>query len=203
MILKTTILDREVANKIKSGQGEFEFSSGVNILVGNNGSGKSTLMRTIIDEFNRIKDKTSDRKKLDLIANLDREVMLYSPEQILKSMVDNTADSTTINTISQSQGELLRLYLKSILPVDGNAIVFMDEPETGLSQQAIVTLCEEIRQKKNTQFIIASHNIFFWLHLGANIISLDQDKDYVKNSLLVLDSMVSSKLKEISKDKPS
>ena len=203
MILKATILDREVKNKIKSGQDEFEFTSGVNILVGNNGSGKSTLIRTILDEFNRIKNKTNDRKKLDLIANLDRTVMLYSPEQILKSMVDNTADPTTINTISESQGGLLRLYLQSILPVDGNAIVFMDEPETGLSQQAIVTLCEEIRQKKNTQFIIASHNIFFWLLLGANIISLDQDKDYVKNSLLVLDSMVSSKLREISKDKPS
>ena len=162
----------------RMGSTNFKFEEGVNIIVGDNGSGKSTLLQAIMATI------AGTEKGLNLIRDPDVQVNLFSSEEMTRSMVkaDASAEPSFLSNNNRSHGQLLFDTLKSIEGLGSNRVILIDEPEMALSIDNLGEVAKLIQQKakEGVQFIISSHHPLVWTIAGANFVSMDGDKGYVK-----------------------
>lgn len=165
-----------------------QFTSGLNVLVGQNGSGKSRLLKAISECPECQRDESSQTN-----------YCLFNTETMNPHTSDNFVDGNTgavlkTRGIFSSHGEIMRASLSTFVFNPGDCLL-IDEPESGQDIQWIVkirkgldTLC-----KKGCQVIIASHHPVFWK--STNVIELN--KGYVGNALKIYRSTVETFLSTI------
>lgn len=135
-----------------------------NIVVGNNGAGKSTLIKLL--QYQRMKQLIHNGY-IKVEGLRDQKVLTNVAEgfRVPKSQFVDSRREVYINKLNQkSHGEAWKTQLEAMKQrVKPNSFVIMDEPETALSVEAQVDLCEWlIREKqKNPELgcLIATHSL--------------------------------------------
>lgn len=140
----------------------------VNLLVGNQGTGKSTLLNLIYNKDSKLKLELSSYT----IEN-DADLFFFDSEKqnprILNPNEFTNADGTdkgigfknAITTHFKSHGEILKRYTVDALRKASNCIVFLDEPESGLSIRNQYNLIKSLDTalSNNCQIFISTHCI--------------------------------------------
>lgn len=157
--------------------------SDVNILVGNQGCGKSTML-------NLLKLKHSD---IDVVISNETikngaDTFYFDTEKDNPRTKDpqfytNPNGSNKgigfkagLATYYKSHGEVMELFVISALLKASNSVIFLDEPESGLSITNQFKLVDAVNAavKNNCQLFIATHS--YILIKSFNVISLEHNK---------------------------
>lgn len=158
----------------------FTFDPEITLLVGDQGSGKSTLLSALHSMENWLTIKLSEQCLSEGCSTyfFDTEKMNPRMQQDLSGILNQNVYKQHIYSHFRSHGEVLKDWLINPLKnaKNQNAILFIDEPESGLSIRSQYQLLKEIKkQKKNKQFVIATHSIIFMEEIGK-VLSLEHKK---------------------------
>jgi len=170
-----------------------EFENPVTFFVGENGTGKSTLIEAIAVSMGFNAEGGSRDFSFNTSATHSD---LYEHITVVKSIVPedgfflraesfyNTASYLDENSTlqryggvslhEQSHGEaFLSLVLNRF---EGNGLYILDEPESALSPQRLLSLLAAIDElvKKNSQFIIATHSPILMAYPDADIFEFSE-----------------------------
>lgn len=163
-----------------------------NIIVGNNGAGKTTLLNSL----------TSKRRKEILgkylaIENMRKQnVIILSAESFraTKSPFVDSRREVYLNQLNQkSHGEAWKVELERLKKrCNDDTFIIMDEPETALSIESQIELCEWFIDLKNTYrnvgCAISTHSLILIELIGERVIEVPSckvwnAKDYVNIKL--------------------
>ena len=162
-IEKYELLDDFSERKI--GKFSMEFKPGINLIIGENGSGKSTLIKLLIDE-EFVKKHSSLKQKIHLSEETIKNgigFMLFDTEKDNPRIAD-------LQNYSGNFGYALTSHFKShgetIFPIidhikgEENKVVFIDEPEAGISSRNQLLLWEAFKkaEKNGCQLFISTHS---------------------------------------------
>jgi predicted ATPase len=139
------------------------------LLVGDQGCGKSSLLMLLRDnEINHIKIHLSEEVQRNGISTFYFDSESMNPRmQQLDAFTNPNGTSRGIGIAGavsmhfQSHGECIKLMTIEVLKKAKKSIIFLDEPESGLSIKNQYILAYEIRkaEEREVQFIIATHSI--------------------------------------------
>jgi predicted ATPase len=154
------------------------FSHGINIVVGENGSGKSTLLNLLTN--------TSDFKDTFSVKVEPQTTFRFlDTEKHNPRIKNNCADSKNIGfEISSrflSHGETMMPLLSASKDFE-NILLFVDEPEAGLSlrnQKKLLTIFENISLHNNCQIILTTHSYIF-IKSREEVFSMNE-KNWIKS----------------------
>lgn len=183
-----------------SQQGQLNFTKGVTFLVGENGTGKSTLIEAIAvaygfnaeggtRNFNFSTNATHSQLHSHLTLSKRaypkdgfflRAESFYNVATNIQEMDGGGSPSLIdsyggVDLHKQSHGESFLALVQNRF--SGNGIYLLDEPEAALSPNRLMTLLVEIHEleKKNSQFIIATHSPILMTYPGAQVLGLTQE----------------------------
>jgi predicted ATPase len=169
----------------KQGQ-RFNFSKGINLIVGDNGTGKSSILQAMRFHANS-----------DLIG-IERE------KDVEVRAFDFELDNVRINPMKDADGQVSSFQLKSVYRSHGvsnfhtlmllmecqNTLMLLDEPDSALSLKSIpklVDLFRTLASRNNQVIAVVNHpNLITAFH---TVLSLDHDgkqissRDYVSSCL--------------------
>lgn len=172
---------------------DFEIScSDINLFVGNQGCGKSTLLQLLQKNHKDIEVSLSDYVKKNGVKTFyfDSEhdnPRTKNPELFTKPNGENIGIGLggAIASRFQSHGEILEKYTINPLLKAKDCIIFLDEPESGLSITNQFKLIKAIKKtiKNNCQIFMATH--CYPLIQEFNVISLEHweqmsGKEFIK-----------------------
>jgi predicted ATPase len=168
----------------------------LNLLVGDQGSGKSTLLNMMFNHQNN-----GDKIRIDLSEHaMVRSVKTYyfdseKHNPRIKNFNDyGNLDGTSrgigigaaISLRFSSHGEVLVNFTIGGLDKAKDCIIFLDEPEAGLSLRNQFKLTDSINRvlERNCQLFIATHSIIL-ISSFTEVLSLEQkrwtdSKDFIK-----------------------
>lgn len=163
----------------------------ISLLVGENGAGKTTIIEflskgkfrnTKNEKYFTLKD-IEDKKAVSLTAEAFRNVV---------SMVDNRGELRKKQLNNYSHGQAWNIvfdHLENlIISNNGNLFIFIDEPETALSTNSILNLCERIKKLKikypKLGMLIATHSLIIIELLGDELIQVPSLKKIDNNEYL-------------------
>lgn len=139
--------------------------SNVNLLVGDQGSGKSSLLTLLAKNG---QDNGVQKVSFYMIGDTKVESFFFDSELMnprtrhFNDSYDETKDiARAIEATYKSHGEAMRQHLLKPLAMVENAIVMLDEPESGLSlksQKVFADIVDEASETRNCQFIISAHS---------------------------------------------
>jgi predicted ATPase len=163
-IEKVTVL--EDFRTLKSG---FSFSCiGINLLVGDQGSGKSTLLHLLKENSNKLQVELSEDCLKSGITTYFFDTENDNPRtkdpQLYASPSGKNRGIGYGNALMsrfQSHGETIKSLVLNPIKQAENCIVFLDEPESGLSLRNQYKLVDEIHRaiQRNVQFFVATHSL--------------------------------------------
>ncbi len=198
------------------------------VIFGPNGAGKTTLIkvlatimtpssgRVLVDGLNLKNNAEEIRRRIGVVAHqtfLYSNLTAYENLEFYSRMYDVPRRKERIREVVDMVGMTSRLHdrvgtlsrgMQQRLSIARSllhkpAIMLLDEPETGLDQQAISMLWEVLRTegdgKRST--ILTTHNLERGLELGERLLILDKGKIVYEGSGQVLDL---AGLKEAYKD---
>lgn len=184
--------------RFRRGTGKFlgstivRFEPGVNLLVGPNGSGKSTVLVSAEAASKEPKTHAIKLTKKVKARRFDSEQMNPRTVNFMDAMGDPTMFALAWRGKSKSHGQALVPILTTMMDGEiqkqlkarrtGESITMMlDEPESGLDHDALKEFVKVVNKyRKKVQFIIATHSVWLWKNLDANIIVLGHEKGYAK-----------------------
>jgi len=193
-------------------QGEFV------VIFGPNGAGKTTLIkvlatimnpssgRVLVDGLNLKNDAEEIRRRIGVVTHqtfLYGNLTAYENLEFYSRMYDVPRHKERIDEVVAMVGMTSRLYdrvgtlsrgMQQRLSIARSllhkpAIMLLDEPETGLDQQAISMLREALqteREGKRT-IILTTHSLERGLELGDRLLILDKGKIVYEGSRQALD----------------
>ena len=193
-------------------QGEFV------VIFGPNGAGKTTLIkvlatimnpssgRVLVDGLNLKNDAEEIRRRIGVVTHqtfLYSNLTAYENLEFYCRMYDVPRHKERIDEVVAMVGMTSRLYdrvgtlsrgMQQRLSIARSllhkpAIMLLDEPETGLDQQAISMLREALqteREGKRT-IILTTHSLERGLELGDRLLILDKGKIVYEGSRQALD----------------
>lgn len=144
-----------------------EFTTGVNVLVGDQGSGKSTLIGCLADMANLRSKSVKADMKIKIAPNRKRlkkgmDVRWFDFEKHnprTKSHVDGGAD---VASRFMSHGEFNREFIKTLEEDHGEPVLYLlDEPEASLSLSSIAKLIRHLNvatERHGSHVILATHH---------------------------------------------
>jgi predicted ATPase len=153
----------------------YEFTpKSLNLLVGDQGAGKSMFISACTDHADDVLTVKADKGTEFISFNSEKDPMRKkdpnpnSSEEVLASIQERFV----------SHGEALVPYIMGLGNVDGNKVMFLDEPETSMSirsQYAVIELLKELIEKGN-QLFIATHSVLLMEAFQDNIYSMESRK---------------------------
>ena len=167
---------------------KMEFQDGLNVIVGENGSGKSTLLYLLT---------TDDFKELPSIRSIDHEPSIEF--RFLDTEKHNPrikTDCSESKNIGFEIGSHFWSHGETMLPLVlaskdfKNIILFVDEPESGISlsnQKKIFEGLQKASIKNNCQVIITTHS-YIIIKKTPTVFCMDTNQwvnseEYLKNLL--------------------
>ena len=151
---------------------KYNFQPGINLLVGDQGCGKSTLISSLVDCNEEIK------------VNVTREsdYTFFDTENHNPRMVKNLSSTfhngaNVLCSFFESHGETLLPFLTGLKKFK-NRLIFLDEPEAGLSirsQYKVAELLLHLAAKNGNQLFIATHSPIF-METVNDVLSLEHKK---------------------------
>ncbi len=150
---------------------KYNFKPGLNLIVGDQGCGKSTLLRVLTNQVSA--DVNIETAKPSNWYYFDSE---YNNPRI-KSSIEYEKDPVQIlQSKFQSHGEAL---LPMILCIEQakDTIIFLDEPESGLSIRSQLKVIDSIKKaiEQGSQLIISTHSLFL-IDYAGEVLSLEHKK---------------------------
>jgi predicted ATPase len=158
--------------------------SEVNLLVGDQGSGKSTLLGLLRENSKLVKMELSKHCLENGIPTFffDTEKdnpRVKDPQSYTKPTGENVGIGFGAGLMSryQSHGEIMKSLVVGPLKKAENCVVYLDEPESGLSLRNQYALAEEIHNaaKRNVQLFIATHSLIL-IQSVDTVVSLEHGK---------------------------
>lgn len=153
------------------------FKDGINIIVGENGSGKSTLLHLINSDQTEI-------KKIRKIESVEVKTKFFDSERMNPRVKNNSehGDNIVHDIISRfkSHGESLFPIIKAVCDFK-NEVIFIDEPESGLSLLNQKKLIRILKRSVNNgcQIIITTHS--YPIIKGADEVYSMDNKEWVSS----------------------
>ena len=208
---------------------EFEFKNNVTFIIGENGSGKSTFIEAIAVSIGLNPEGGSsylNYHTYDTHSNLFNDLKLTRGPYRNKDSFFLRAESfynaaSELDRISNKYEMLMnyggflheRSHGESFLSVilnrlSGNGLYILDEPESALSINSLYKLMVKMHEleKKNSQFIIATHSPILLAYPGADIYTITENgfeptkyeesmpylltKQFILNRELILDELL-------------
>ena len=177
---------------------EFEFKNNVTFIIGENGSGKSTFIEAIAVSIGLNPEGGSsylNYHTYDTHSNLFNDLKLTRGPYRNKDSFFLRAESfynaaSELDRISNKYEMLMnyggflheRSHGESFLSVilnrlTGNGLYIFDEPESALSINSLYKLMVKMHEleKKNSQFIIATHSPILLAYPGADIYTITEN----------------------------
>lgn len=161
---------------------EFELES-INLLVGNQGCGKSTILKLLSINHKDIKLSLNENTIKNGIKTFYFDSEKDNPRTKDPILYTNVSGGdkgigfkNALLTRWESHGETLQRMIIEPLKNAENCVIFLDEPESGLSLTNQFILIKEIKNavKRGCQFLIATH--CYPLIMEFNVISLEHNK---------------------------
>ncbi len=186
------------------------------VIFGPNGAGKTTLIKLLatimnptsgkvtIDGLDLKKDAEAVRRRIGVVSHqtfLYGNLTAYENLKFYSRMYDVPAYEERIHELATmvemaprlhdrvctlSRGMQQRLAIARCL-LHRPSIMLLDEPETGLDQQAISILWEALQREGETTTILTTHNLERGLELGERLLILDRGKIVYQGSSQLLD----------------
>lgn len=173
-----------------SGQEIKLFQNKFNIIVGNNGAGKTTLLNTL-----------SSKRRREIIGRYieiedmkKQNVLILSSESFRASknpFVDSRREVYLTQLNQKSHGEAWKIELERLKTrCNNDTFIIMDEPETALSVESQIELCEWFialkNQHENIGCAISTHSLILMELIGERVLEVPSGKewlasDYVAN----------------------
>lgn len=154
----------------------YDFLPHINLLVGDQGSGKSTLLTGLRDSAHWIDIELSEqclREGTDSFY-FDTESMNPRIVQSVEHLSSNQGLNAVLSRFT-SHGETLKSLVLDPLKNPQPAVVFLDEPEAGLSLRSQSELFRLIEAATNCQFFIATHS-YVLISKIKKVLSLEHKK---------------------------
>ncbi len=172
---------------------KFDVDHKVTIFIGENGSGKSTLLEALAVGYglnaeggnkNYMFSTKDTHSKLSDYIRISRgymgptESFFFRAESYynVKTYMEDIGIRYGKKAMHDySQGESFLVLLKERL--HGNGLYIFDEPEVALSPQSQMAMLCKMREleKKNSQFIIATHSPIIMSYPNSTIYSIEED----------------------------
>jgi predicted ATPase len=162
----------------------------VTLLVGDQGTGKSTLLELLAKNDNKL--------EISLTENTHKKGIktFYFDSEKMNPRTKDPAHYGTKNTISfgdaiksrfTSHGETLSLFTVEAIKKANDCVVFLDEPESGLSIRNQFKLINEIDNalERQCQLVIATHCLPLIQH-QKHVLSLEHKK-WISSDLFLND----------------
>jgi predicted ATPase len=150
----------------------FEFRRGVNVLVGDQGCGKSTVLEALVSHSGSKKSfwKRSDESKkstiLDFVPNSGLTGLFAHDFECDSPRVSPSFDmmgqipmTLSVQCMRMSHGQSGNKILE-VVAGSKNAIIILDEPDSGLSPKSIRNLILDLKtmESNGCQVIVSAHN---------------------------------------------
>lgn len=170
------------------------FEAGINILVGENGSGKSTLLMLLSDK--EYVEKLGVKHKITFspeVTKIGIEFMFFDTEKNNPRIVSDLSGhagniGNIISSHFKSHGETMFPILEHISKMK-NIIIFIDEPESGISLKNQMKLWQAFlqAQKNGCQLFISTHS---WVFIkNTNFVFDMQTKKWIESDLFIKNSL--------------
>jgi len=164
----------------------FTFVEGINLIVGENGSGKSMLLKSILGNGKVHGGQVAKMVGSGSYKFFDTEKdnpRTKDPNLMADSMYGFAIGSRLMMSHGETMKPILTGFEKD-KAFENNTLVMIDEPEMALSfktQLVVAKSWANAVQKKNLQFVVATHSPVFMTmkskDVKVNIISLDDTYD--------------------------
>jgi predicted ATPase len=170
----------------------------ITVLVGDQGTGKSSVL-SLLEEYDQetLKFNLTEEAKTKSVKTFYFNTETMNPRTARMDDYSNPDGSSKgiglggfIASKFQSHGEVLQQMTVDMMAKAKDCVLFVDEPESGLSVRNQYQLIKNIRKalKNNTQLIIATHCIpliqstesVFDMETGKWISSIDYLKNFDK-----------------------
>ncbi len=188
------------------------------VIFGPNGAGKTTLIKVlatimnpssgsvVVDGLNLKNNAEEIRRRIGVVAHqtfLYSDLSAYENLEFYSRMYDVPRHKERIHEVAAMVGMVSRLHdrvgtlsrgMQQRLSIARSllhkpAIMLLDEPETGLDQQAISMLWKalETEGERKRSIILTTHNLERGLELGERLLILDKGKIVYEGSRQLLD----------------
>lgn len=157
---------------------KFEFKD-ITLLVGDQGCGKSTLLRGLQHQSKFLKIA------LTPLGQNGVNTMFFDTEHMNpRTRNPEEYDSNSgfgyfeaIDSRFKSHGEVLKRFTVDVISKAKNSVIFLDEPEAGLSLRNQYRLWDEILKAcgRKCQIVIATHSLVI-IQAGEDVLSLEHGK---------------------------
>lgn len=157
---------------------EIELVAGINLIVGDQGCGKSTLLEGLQKHSNWLKVDISEYTKNNGVKTYYFDTEKGNPRIKNSGNLDNSDQwKSALVSHFKSHGETLVELTVNCLKKTKNSIIFLDEPESGLSIKNQFRLMDSlnIAAENNCQLIVATHNMYL-IQNSSNLYSLEHNK---------------------------
>lgn len=205
MIRSLQIADPDHAIRL-NGHIHFDFSPGLNIVVGANGAGKSTLLNLFLSKEGQFANFDADGPT---------EIKSHSSANRLeesKSEFGSLPALLTLRRLRSSTGQHLRVFLRALTKETGQAggrrLIVIDEPEMSLDMTEIMLFIGNLRRlvDQGDQAIIATHSPLLMTLPGAHYLELthgwlDRSREII-NALQTPDQLARISDLAVTRDKP-
>ncbi len=217
--VKTEELTKSFGNQLALRGIDLKVRQGESVVIfGPNGAGKTTLIkvlatimnpssgRILIDGLNLKNNAEEIRRRIGVVTHqtfLYSNLTAYENLEFYSRMYDVPRRKSRIQEVVSMMGMTSRLYdrvgtlsrgMQQRLSIARSllhqpAIMLLDEPETGLDQQAISMLWKalEAEEEGKRSIILTTHNLERGFELGDRLLILDKGKIVYGGSRQVLD----------------